>query len=763
MNGTQNQSELFTGQESIPEGTVVINHRCQIRSQGGLSVVVIEGLPVSHYRIEDRMAEAYTMINLVEQGWAKQNQVSQAFSCTTRTIRRLLGRFECGGLAALGRQGGYPKGRPRADKARLRRIEALKSEGLSNREIGRRIGVDEKAIRKALRRLGWKHADRQLLLRMGEVGADPNLSGSTSSFPGSQAEADPEAADSNLSADSRCTEDPLPFSVDINPQDRRFDRLLAYLGYIEDAVPLFGPGQEVPHAGVLLAIPAIVQSGVIDCARNIYGSIGPAFYGLRTTMVTLLLMALLRIKRPENLKEHSPASLGRVLGLDRAPEVKTLRRKLTRLASFNKAVEFGRALARKRVDQVGGALGFLYVDGHVRVYHGQHTLPKAYVTKKRLALPATTDYWVNDSQGDPLLVITAEANEGLVKMLPDLLTQVRSFIGQRSTTVVFDRGGWSPKLFEFLVQEEKFHVLTYRKGRTKKLQRRSFSLHEEVIEGQRVSYLLNDRQVKFLKGRLKLRQVTRLCDDGHQTSIITSRQDLTAAEVAYRMFDRWRQENFFKYLCTEYALDALVDYDVEPADPDRMVPNPRRAEVAAKLGKLRAELVALEVRYGIEALTNLEELRKTMRGFKIAHASISKEIIRLAQRHADLEKKRSKMPSHVPVKDVVGKEVVKLSCERKHLTNVMKMVAYQVESDLVQKIAPHYSRVEDEGRTLVQTALAAAGDIKIEDRELRVHITPLSSPHLTKAVASLCTELNKTNTIFPGTNLRLRYSIKDPP
>ena len=178
-------------------------------------------------------------------------------------------------------------------------------------------------------------------------------------------------------------------------------------------------------------MPALVQSGVFDIARRVYGSIGPSFYGLRTTLATLLLMALLRIKRPEGLKEVSPADLGRVLGLDRAPEVKTLRRKLTRLAEMGRAASFGRELALRRVSDRGAAMGFLYVDGHVRVYHGQRTLPKAHVTRMRISLPATTDYWVNDAAGDPLFVLTAPANAGLVQMMPSILAEVRALVPGR--------------------------------------------------------------------------------------------------------------------------------------------------------------------------------------------------------------------------------------------------------------------------------------------------------------------------------------------
>src|SRR2546425_11649924 len=153
-------------------------------------------------------------------------------------------------------------------------------------------------------------------------------------------------------------------------RSRCADRLLARLGLLEDAPPLFGSAAAVPRAGVLLALPVLIASGVFKCAQKIYGSLGPAFYGLRTSLLTLLLMALWRIKRPEALKEYSPADLGRVLGLDRAPEVKTLRRKLARLAATGRTAQFGQALAQQRVALRGAALGFLYIDGHVRVYHG---------------------------------------------------------------------------------------------------------------------------------------------------------------------------------------------------------------------------------------------------------------------------------------------------------------------------------------------------------------------------------------------------------
>jgi hypothetical protein len=166
----------------------------------------------------------------------------------------------------------------------------------------------------------------------------------------------------------------VPMSLDRDASDRTLDRQLAYLGLLDDAAPLFCEGSSLPGAGVLLGLPCLIASGLFETSRKLYGEIGPAFYGLRTTLLTLLLMALLRIKRPEQLKEKDPAAFGRLLGLDRAPEVKTLRRRLTRLAARHCAEQLGAELARRRVDQRGHLMGFLYIDGHVRAYHGQCAL-----------------------------------------------------------------------------------------------------------------------------------------------------------------------------------------------------------------------------------------------------------------------------------------------------------------------------------------------------------------------------------------------------
>jgi hypothetical protein len=337
---------------------------------------------------------------------------------------------------------------------------------------------------------------------------------------------------------------------------------------------------------------------------------------------------------------------------------------------------------------------------------------------------------------------------------------VRALVGQRRLTVVFDRGGYSPKLFQQIIGAD-FDLLTYRKGRYRHIPRKRFQTCRTRRQGQTITYVLADQNVRLLKGRLRLRQVTRLMDNGHQTPILTSRRDLSAAQVAYRMFDRWRQENFFKYLREEYALDALVEYAAVPDDPTREVPNPAWAAVDAQLRQAHAQLDRLQAEYGLEALTNLEQMRRTMRGFKTAQGKLGQKIWTAWERVQQLEKRRAAVPRRVPVQAVTAEPVVKLAPERKHLTNLIKMVAYQAESDLLRLVAPHYRRAGDEGRTLLQAALASAADLEVSQTELRVTLAAQSSPHRTRAIAALCEELNQMNTIFPGSRLRLHYAVRE--
>ena len=779
------------------------------------------------FEVGDESGTAYSMVLMDQSGVAKQREIASAFNVSPRTVQRNIQRYREEGPGSLGQGSGWKKGRSRLPAGIQARAVRLKRKRLTNEKIGLALGVSRPTVGKLLKAegLGRQSSDaaEQMALELDsaqasaeETGGEPareEFVAGPDAAEGSEvdgaadvaAEATEEEENASVVAEvsavlnacgevAECAEvgqasdagdgesDPsgtsadrpssleapkAPWSFDPDPANRSVDRAMAKIGLLEDAVPIFRDGERVSGAGVLLAVPALTASGVLETARKVYGSLSPAFYGLRTTFVTLLLMALLRIKRPEGLKERSPLDLGRILGLDRAPEVRTIRRKLALLSKPLQATEMIHEMAKRRMEQQGEALGFLYIDGHVRVYHGEKTLPKAHVTRMRLSLPATTDYWVNDAAGDPVFVVTAKANAGMVAMLPALLTEIRPLLGERRVTLVFDRGGYSPELFQSLLTEKNVDILTYRKGKWRRVPSKHFKKYEGLRDGQPVDYELADQNVwigKTKKTRVSLRQVTRRSPDGHQTPILTSRRDLSTLEVAVRMFDRWRQENFFKYMREEFALDALVSYAVEPDDPERSVPNPKRRRVEKMLAAARAKVKALQAEYGEKALANTERQRPTMRGFKISNGRIGRALRAAMQKVDSLTERRAKTPERVAVRKVTkGKPVVKLASGMGQIQNLLKMLAFQAESDLLRLVAPHYKRSGQEGRTLLHAAFASSADLRLDDGVLNVILAPQSSPHRSAAIQALCEELNETNSIFPGTDLRLRYAVAPHP
>src|SRR5271165_640687 len=152
-----------------------------------------------------------------------------------------------------------------------------------------------------------------------------------------------------------------------------------------------------------------------------------------------------------------------------------------------------------------------------------------------------------------------------------------------------------------------------------------------------------------------------------------------------------------------------------------------------------------------------------MRGFKIAHSKLGKQLRNARAHLSRLLNQRRDAPKRVEVRELNDRTLVRLTTERKHLTDIIKMVAYQAESDLLALLRPHYARADQEGRTLLHELFATAGDIRVCDSELHITLAPLSSPHRTYAAQALCEMLDQTATIFPGSRLRIRFSVRPPP
>jgi hypothetical protein len=300
----------------------------------------------------------------------------------------------------------------------------------------------------------------------------------------------------------------------------------------------------------------------------------------------------------ETLRGCSPGEWGNLLGLDRAPEVRTLRNKVRVMSDTGKPEEWSASLCQRWMSEVPGQADVLCIDGHVRVYHGQQTqLPKHYVAREKLCLRATVDYWVNALDGQPFMVVNQVVDPGLIQsieeqILPRLnarhpalpkpaptISDVVTDASEASDvalegevlpasearkvrhrlTLVFDREGYSPDFFQRM-RNKQIACLTYHKypgvaWPEEEFQKASVLL----VSGQVVSMPLAERGICLPNG-LWLREIRKLTERGHQTAILSTDYLTTMEILASRMFARWSQENFFRYGRLNYGLDRLAGF-----------------------------------------------------------------------------------------------------------------------------------------------------------------------------------------------------------
>ncbi len=561
----------------------------------------------------------------------------------------------------------------------------------------------------------------------------------------------------------------------VDPLDRSADRALAQLGLLEDVPPVFAPGQNLPWVGAFLALALLEKDPLLPVAGRVFGSLGGAFYGLRTVMVTLVILALLRIKKPEHLRQHHAEGLGRVLGLDRVPEVKTLRRKLHALSRPLQGASFLEALARERAAGYQQPVRVIYVDGHVEVYTGHYPIGQVYAASRSRVVKGTTRTWVNLPGAKPLFCVSGEFNEGLVAVLPKVMAQVQEALGTGPVMAIFDRGGFCGRLFEQQIAAG--HTLvTYRKGKTKDWPLEKFEKKATRIGSRTYAYAPAEAEVDIpvheevapatgqkgapAQGKtdrtVRMREIRVIREDGKQTSVLVGNSQAPAVELCGLLFGRWgAQENVFKYLLAEYDLNGTVEYGDEPLSLTITHPNPAYVKgqkvLAGWISKRNRHLAKLGIKLTEEPWDGAALAQRLARWKKRPQAAQ----VQAAQ--AQIEKLRAEL-AQLPERVLAGQSGLRrLKSEMKLLTIALKLTAYELETQLLERIRPHYPNHAKEGRKLIAAALRSPGSLRLQPGQLLVKLAPQTSPNRTRAVAKLCESLNQLNPLFPGTQLRIVF------
>jgi hypothetical protein len=688
---------------------------------------------------------------MVCNGSCKQAEIVRAFGVSKNSVSRSVAKFEEDGQAAFfaPRKG---RGSSVITPEVKTRIEEMFVLGKDSHEAAEELGIKHDTLCKAI--------------RQGRVAKPLSFGKET---PGASDKSTRTQEDASAEMGMACT--------------RPVDRVAAAIGLLPGgAQPRFEPCHDVTFGGVLCALPALVANGLLRhvdaCFMKLTG-----YYTTLQVLLLLAYMALGRIKTVEQLQYHAPGELGKLMGLDRVPEVRCLRNKLAELSEDNAPGEWSRLLSQDWMEESPELAGVLYVDGHVRVYHGGKTdLPKRFVSRERLCMRGTTDYWINDARGQPFFFVSRPIDKGMIEALrndivPRLLEDVP---GQPSNeeleddpyrerfTIVFDREGYSPVLFKEMWENHRIACITYHKYPKDDWPENLFAVTEvEMPAGERLTMKLAEMGswIGDKKNGLWVREVRKLCKDGHQTSLISSAKGSFAVQDASRIFARWSQENFFAYMEKHYAIDLLSEYGTEGFPGTQEVINPtwreldrERRKLTSKLANRRAKFAGLELH---PALGNEKKIAK----WENKKAALVEEIEALEHNLEKTKLKLSETPKHITMDDLPEEQAFEqLKPSRKLLMDTVKMIAYRAETAMTGIVREHLARHHD-ARSLIRDLCTVEADLLPDEDAgvLTIQVHSMANPRSNRAIEHLLGHLNEAAFNYPGTDIRLLYRLAAPP
>jgi len=555
---------------------------------------------------------------------------------------------------------------------------------------------------------------------------------------------------------------------------RVVERVCAATGQLEEAPSRFESALDVSNAGVLWALPALMANGLFKHTEALF-SLPKGYYSLIHIFLLLALMALSRIKTTEQLRYHPAGEGGKWLGLDRIPEVRTLREKIKLLAVPETVMKWSRKLSQEWMEADPELAGVLYIDGHVRVYHGSQTqLPRRYVARERLCMRGTTDYWVNDQQGDPFFVVSTPFTSGLLDMLkreivPQLIQDVPEQPSQQELeanphrhrfTMIFDREGYSPAFFAEM-WSQRIACQTYNKYPKDDWPESEFrELKVEMPGGHTTRMKLAERGV-FLGRVLWVREIRKLTETGHQTAIVSTDYTSEASRIAAHMFSRWSQENFFRYMMQHFGIDRLIDYNLTAPDETMKVVNPEYRTLEGQIKKKGGQLGRKKTEFGTLVLKESQVEAKELLAYELRKGELKEEISHLEHELAEFKAKRKDIPKHLHLNELPESErFQQLSPSRKQFLDTIKMIAYRAETSMVMMVRTVLAR-SDDARSLIREIFTTDADLIPDEvnNTLTVRLHHLTNHLSDQAAHTLATALNATETIYPGTNLRLIYKL----
>ena len=731
----------------IPYGATEINYKICVWGDEARWTYFMGSHPIYSHHPSDHQMFSITISQLIDTGACRQIEILNTFGVSKSSVDRSLRKYRAGGVKSFFKPRKVRSGGSVLTPEKLEKAQQLLQQNYNRREVVDELGIPYDTLRKAISAGRLVEADRP----------------ETATSKSSRNLEDAQAADGMGTACTRVEE-----------------RALAAFGVLDGAPVRFEPCLDVPKGGVLCALPSLLMNGLLEGAEQLLISV-KGYYSLYHILLLLAFMSLCRIKTTEKFRGHAPGEFGKIMGLDRVPEVRCLRMKMDEMSAGNAAEQWATHLGQYWMKADPDAAGVLYIDGHVRVYHGQLTkLPRRYVSREKLCLRGTTDYWINDAIGRPFFVVEKVVDAGLLNTLrTDIVPRLLKDIPGQPTEeeleanknlcrfiMVFDREGYSPVFFREMWENHRIACMTYHKHPEEDWPEDCFGQHEvRMPSGEIVTMRLAEKESLIGSGKnsISVREVRKLTESGHQTSLISTCYEGSLTLLAARMFSRWCQENFFRYMMQHFAIDLLSEYGTEKLGDAEQVVNPAWRDLNRSFNLLKSKLRYRNAYFAEMSLhpQNEDDISRYEKWLRKKTAMLE-EIQHYEHQLAEEKARLKETPKRITWEQLEEKDKFqRLLPGRKRLMDTVRMIAYRGETAMSSLLVS--STVDfTAARSLLQDLFVSEADILPDSEKklllVRVHSAP--RPAANRSLEQLFAKLNEAQVQYPGTDLRLVYELR---
>src|ERR1035441_5817279 len=327
-------------------------------------------------------------------------------------------------------------------------------------------------------------------------------------------------------------------------------------------------------------------------------------------------------------------------------------------------------------------------------------------------------------------------------------------------TMVFDREGYSPDLFEQM-WGKRIAALSYHKFPRDDWRGDEFAPYSVTLTGGETVTLQLAERGSQLSNDLWVREIRKLTESGHQTSILTTNFQAPMTTLAVSLFARCSQENFFRYMREHYSLDRLIEYGTEPIPDAILVVNPAWRKLDSQIRSKTGQRHRLAAQFGALALSE-DPTESQVQGFQQRKGHLQEEIQVLDLEIDNLKQQRKKTEHHIPVKSLPEEDrFTRLRTERKHFIDTLKMIAYRAETSMASLLREHMARGGDDARALLRQIFQSEADLTpdLAANTLTVRLHHLTQAAHDQAIEQMLADLNATQTVFPGTTLTLVFKL----